>query len=114
MEKWNLPDWARDMNCAVTVCDENCRIIYMNDRSREVFAKHGDLIGQNLLECHNERSCAIIRRLLETGGFNVYSIEKNGIRKIIYQTAWRRDDGRVGGLVEISMPVPDEMPHYVR
>ena len=55
----------------------------------------------------------IIRRLLADGGTNVYTIEKNGVRKMIYQTAWRVD-GVVGGLAEISMEIPAEMPHYIR
>ena len=52
-------------------------------------------------------------RKLETGGVNAYTIEKNGVRKMIYQTAWKQD-GVVGGLVEISMEIPGEMPHHVR
>jgi hypothetical protein len=32
---------------------------------------------------------------------------------MIYQTAWK-EDGKVAGLVEISMVIPDDMPHYVR
>ena len=32
---------------------------------------------------------------------------------MIYQTAWRQQ-GKVAGLVEISMVIPAEMPHYVR
>lgn len=109
-----LPDWAWGMNCAVTVCDADCKIIYMNERARMTFAAHGDLIGRNLLDCHNERSVAIIRGLLASGGQNCYTIEKGGLRKMIFQTAWRRADGSVGGLVELSMVIPNEMPHYVR
>lgn len=112
--KKSIPDWAWDMNCAVTVCDADCNIIYMNRRSRETFAKHGDLIGKNLLDCHNPQSTEIIRRLLATGGQNCYTIEKNGLRKMIFQTAWRNEDGSVGGLVEISMVIPETMPHHVR
>ena len=41
--------------------------------------------------CHNERSKGIIARILEKGDTNAYTIEKKGIRKMIYQTAWRRD-----------------------
>ena len=26
------PDWAKEMNCAVTVCDKNGVILYMNDK----------------------------------------------------------------------------------
>lgn len=109
----DLPDWAKGMNCAVTVCDADCRIIYMNDKARETFASHGELIGRDLLACHGERSVGIIKELLASGGVNCYTIEKRGVRKMIYQTAWR-DGGRVGGLVEISMVLPGELPHYVR
>ena len=56
----------------------------------------------------------IIARILEKGDTNAYTIEKKGIRKMIYQTAWRREDGTVGGIIELSMPIPAEMPHYVR
>lgn len=108
-----VPDWAKEMNCAVTVCDTEGFILYMNDKAKETFARHGDLIGKNLMNCHNDNSKAMIRQLLESGGSNAYTIEKAGLRKMIYQTAWRRD-GKVAGLVEISMVIPQEMPHYVR
>ena len=108
-----IPDWAKEMNCAVTVCDTEGVILYMNDKAKATFAKHGDLIGKNLMGCHNDRSKEIIRHLLETGGSNAYTIEKEGLRKMIYQTAWRID-GTVAGLVEISMVIPTDMPHYVR
>ncbi|MDE5784904.1 MAG: PAS sensor protein, partial [Duncaniella sp.] len=67
-----------------------------------------------IMEYHNERSRGIIRRLLDEGGSNAYTILKNGVRKMIYQTVWRKPDGALGGLVELSMVIPDEMPHYVR
>ena len=85
----------------------------MNDKAKETFASHGDLVGKNLMGCHSERSKEIIRHLLETGGSNAYTIEKNGQRKMIYQTAWKQD-GKVAGLVEISMVIPSDMPHYIR
>ena len=97
--------WADGMNCAVTVCDTGGTILYMNDKARTTFARHGDMIGKNLFDCHSERSRGIIRRLLADGGTNAYTIEKNGVRKMIYQTAWRVD-GIVGGLAEISMEIP--------
>lgn len=108
-----IPGWADDLNCAVTVCDSEGVILYMNDRSREVFASHGDLIGQNLFNCHSAESQAKIRHMLATGESNAYTISKNGLRKMIYQTPWRRD-GRVAGMVEISMVIPEELPHYIR
>lgn len=108
-----VPDWAKGTNCAITVCDRDCRILYMNDKAKSVFAKHGDLIGENLMNCHNERSQGIIRHLLESGGMNAYTIDKNGVKKMIYQTGWKLN-GKVEGLVEISMEIPAELPHYVR
>lgn len=111
-----VPDWAMRVNCAVTVVDADCRIIYMNERSRQTFARRGgaDLIGHNLMEYHNERSKAIIRRLLAEGGTNAYTIEKEGVRKMIFQSAWFDGEGRVAGLVELSMVIPADLPHYVR
>ena len=32
---------------------------------------------------------------------------------MIYQTPWRRD-GKIAGLVEISMIIPDTLPHYTK
>lgn len=113
MENINVPDWASDTNCAITVADADCRIVFMNEKSKKTFAHRGDLIGHNLMDYHGERAQAIIRRLLETGGVNCYTIEKHGQKKMIYQSAWR-ENGKVAGLVEISMEIPDEMPHYVR
>ena len=111
-----LPEWIYGMNCAVTVVDADCHIIYMNERSRQTFAKRGggELIGHNIIDYHTERSREIIRRLLREGGSNAYTIENEGLRKMIYQTVWRKADGSLGGLVELSMIIPEEMPHYVR
>lgn len=110
----NMIKWADEMNCAVTVCDRDANIIYMNKKSKDTFAQGTDrLIGQNLRGCHSDKSWETIQRLLAIGGTNSYTISKNGLRKMIYQTAWFKD-GEVMGLVEISMVIPDEMPHYVR
>lgn len=109
-----LPAGMLEINCAVTVTDADCNIIYMNERSRQTFASHGELTGRNLMDCHNPRSIEIIRRLLATGGSNCYTIEKAGLHKLIFQSAWIKPDGTVGGLVEISIVTPEDMPHYVR
>lgn len=105
--------WADEVDCAVTVCDTEGVILYMNEKARATFAKYGDLIGRNLFDCHSERSREMIRRMLATGGTNAYTIEKQGVRKMIYQTAWK-EHGEIRGLVEISMEIPCEMPHYIR
>ena len=106
-------EWAEEMKCAVTVCDTEGIILYMNRKARTTFAKHGNLIGKCLFECHNPDSLKKIHEMLETGTTNSYTIEKHGIRKMIYQTPWFKN-GTVAGLVEISMEIPDTMPHHVR
>ena len=107
-------DWAEDIEGAVTVCDKEGTVIYMNKRSRETFNKGDDsLVGKNLMPCHNERSQAIILDMLRNNHAHCYTISKHGQRKLIFQTPWRQD-GEVKGLVEFSFVLPDEMPHYDR
>ena len=105
--------WAEELNCAVTVCDSDGIILYMNKKSRETFSSHGNLIGKNLFECHSEPSQAKIRHMLATGESNSYTISKGGLRKMIYQSPWRHN-GIIAGMVEISMVIPEELPHYIR
>ncbi|MEF9985725.1 MAG: PAS sensor protein [Bacteroidales bacterium] len=115
-------DWAKGVSFAVTVCDCEGFIIYMNDKSKATFAKHGDMIGNNLKECHPAKAWKIITTLLEKGGSNSYTIYKNGVKKIIHQTPWYKNGNSasdaststIGGLVEISIVIPQEMPHYIR
>jgi hypothetical protein len=88
----------------------------MNDKAAATFEKDGGraLVGTSLMACHNERSRAIIDGLLAEGGQNVYTIDKAGQKKLIFQSAWRDETGQVAGLVELSMVLPPEMPHFVR
>ena len=71
-------DWAEGLHCAVTVCDTEGKVIYMNEKSRETFNKNGkSMVGQNLFPCHNERSQAMIRHMMESDTINAYTITKN-------------------------------------
>ncbi|MBR0276803.1 MAG: PAS domain-containing protein [Prevotella sp.] len=107
-------NWAEDIDGAVTVCDTEGKVVFMNKRSRETFNKNGQsMVGQNLMPCHNPHSQAIIRDMLENNHSHCYTISKHGQRKLIFQTPWRQD-GEVCGLVEFSFVLPDEMPHYDR
>ena len=88
-------EWANEMNCAVTVCDTKGIILYMNEKACRTFAKHGDLIGKNLFDCHNSQSQAKIRELLETGGVNAYNQGKNGIKRKQFDPERRAEAGQV-------------------
>ncbi|MBQ2365315.1 MAG: PAS sensor protein, partial [Alistipes sp.] len=76
-------------------------------------AVNGDVRGKSMIPCHSERSRQIIERLINNGENNAYTIQKRELRKLIYQTPWY-EDGAVAGLVEFSLEIPEDMPHYVR
>ncbi|MBU0508898.1 diguanylate cyclase [bacterium] len=111
----NNSHWSRECAVAITVCDAEGIIIEMNDRAAEVFAKDGGtkLIGTNVLDCHPEPSRSLLVELMANQRTHAYTIEKNGVKKLIYQTPWF-ENGQFGGLVEFSMEIPYEMPHFVR
>jgi transcriptional regulator with PAS, ATPase and Fis domain len=108
-------NWTTEFPAAITVCDKNGTILDLNDKAIETFSEEGgkQLLGTNLLDCHPEPSRTKVAELLRTGARNVYTIEKNGVRKLIYQSPWYKD-GVFSGLVELSLPIPNEMPHFVR
>lgn len=107
--------WTREFPGAITVCDRKGIILEMNDRSAKTFADQGGrkLIGSSLLDCHSELSRGKVEHLLEAQQKNVYTIEKDGVKKLIYQTPWYQN-GVYAGLVELGLEIPAEMPHFVR
>lgn len=108
-------DWAKEINVAITVSDREGNIIEMNDKSADIFSKNGgrNLIGQRLNDCHSERSIDIMNEIIRSKSTNVYTIEKNGVKKLIYQTPWYIK-GEYAGLVELSMVIPENLPHFIR
>jgi hypothetical protein len=108
-------EWVRAFPGAVTVCDRAGIILEMNERSRAVFAEDGGaaLIGTNALDCHPEPARTRLAGMLESGKANVYTIEKNGVKKLIYQAPWYRD-GAYAGFVELGLEIPFELPHFIR
>jgi len=108
-------EWFDELPCSVTVCDADYTALYLNERSAEVNAKDGGkaLVGRNLMDCHPPEAQEKLRRVLASGRPNIYTIERNGVRKMIFQAHWKKD-GRVGGLVEITFELPAEIPHFVR
>jgi transcriptional regulator with PAS, ATPase and Fis domain len=108
-------EWVNEFPAAIIVCDEQGIIVEMNERAAQNYARDGGraLIGKSVLDCHPEPARTKLQRLLETQQKNVYTIEKNGVKKLIYQSPWYRD-GKFAGLVELSLEIPFEMPHFVR
>lgn len=107
--------WVEEFPGAVTVCDPAGIIVDMNARAAQVFETDGGraLIGTNVLDCHPERARAQLEVMLATRAKNVYTIEKNGVKKLIFQSPWYQG-GEYAGFVELSLEIPFEMPHFVR
>ena len=99
---------------SVTICDKDGNILEMNDRSIQTFCPDGQSkVGQSLMNCHPEPAKSKLIKMLAEHNVNAYTIEKNGVKKLIYQTPWY-EDGVFKGYIELSMEIPSEMPHYIR
>jgi len=104
-------EFIEQLDGNVIVSDAAGIIIYMNKRAIAQYGK--EIIGTRLMDCHNETSRQKIRAIMETHEKNVYTIEKKGKKKLIYQTPWL-ENGEFKGIVELSLEIPAEMPHFVR
>ncbi len=108
-------EWIREFPAAVMVCDESGAITEMNDLAARNYEAEGGraLIGRDLLACHPEPARTKLAALMDGHQANVYTIEKHGRKKLIYQAPWFRV-GRYAGFVEISFEIPSALPHFVR
>jgi sensor histidine kinase regulating citrate/malate metabolism len=108
-------EWLHSLDAAITICDKKGIIVYMNRKAIESFAKEGGkkLIGTSLIECHPGESRNILTEMLKSGKENIYSIEKNGVKKLIIQKPVH-EHGDYAGLMEMSIVIPSEMPHHIR
>ncbi len=114
----NAPDslaWLDGIAVAATVCDRQGACLYLNQQAAAMFAKSGGraLLGKNLLDCHSEPARSRFAAQLENPTPNTYTIEKDGVRKIIHQVPWYAE-GAFVGVVELSFELPADMPHFAR
>jgi DUF438 domain-containing protein len=107
--------WVEEFPGAITVCGMDGIILEMNGRSKESFAEYGggELMGRDLRDCHPPAAREKIDSMLASGEKNVYTIEKDGVRKLIYQAPWYIG-GKRAGIVEMSLEIPEKMRHFRR
>lgn len=93
--------------CAVVICNLNHEIVYMNPAAIERYSKRGgaELIGKNLLNCHNKESGEKIERVLDwfkksKNNNIVYTSYNEKENKDVYMTALRNDKGELIGYYE--------------
>ena len=108
-------DYFEGADVAVTVCAADGTILDMNAKSRKTFLKPGDaeIIGQNVLDCHPEPARSMLFEMLKTQRANAYTVEKEGVRKLIYQCPWY-DGSEYAGFLELSIVLPENLPNRVR
>lgn len=108
-------EWIKEFPAAVTVCDAEGVIVEMNDKAAKAFENDGGyaLMGQNVLDCHPEQARMKIQRLLAARQENVYTIEKNGVKKLVFQSPWFKDS-QYAGIVELVIEIPFEVEHFIR
>jgi transcriptional regulator with PAS, ATPase and Fis domain len=111
----NSSDWMKEFPGAITLCDTSGRILEMNDKAEINLQADGgrELIGKNALDCHPEEARLKFEKMLETASKNIYTIEKNGVKKLIYQVPWYAN-GEYAGFVELALEIPFELPHFIR
>jgi transcriptional regulator with PAS, ATPase and Fis domain len=111
----NSAKWIQSFPAPITVTDAASIIVEMNEAAAEMFKKDGGrvLIGKDVTDCHPEPSRSKLRRMYTEQTANVYTITKNGKKKLVYQTPYF-SDGTFSGFVEICLDLPNEMPHFNR
>lgn len=93
--------------CAIVICNLEHEIIYMNPAAVKRYARSGgaDLVGQNLLNCHNEQSRERIVQVVSwfgksTENNTVYTFRNEKENRDVYMVALRDSDGRLIGYYE--------------
>jgi PAS domain-containing protein len=108
-------EWVEGFPGAVTVCDDQGKIIEMNAKAVEAFAADGgaQLIGRNVLDCHPEPARTKLKGFMDNRQTNIYTIDKGGVRKLICQAPWYRHS-EYAGFAELSFEVPRNIPNFKR
>jgi len=112
MEKYA---WVEEFSGSIIVCDPEGIVVEMNEQAATTFKKWGgkQLLGFNLLDCHPEPARSKLKQLMEQQQTNIYTIEKKGNKKLIYQAPWHvKDEYR--GFVEMAIDIPAAIPHFIR
>ncbi len=91
----------------IVLCNLSHTIVYMNGAAVKNYEKYGGekLLGQNLLACHNEKSCEMIERVVEwfkkdKNNNLVYTFKNTKLNKDVYMVALRDGNGELIGYYE--------------
>ena len=97
-------DYLENVAFAATVCDKEGIVLYQNAAAR---MRDGEVIGQNLYNCHNPKSAEKIRMMMQTGMSNTYEVTNHGKHYFVHHTPWFEEPGgELSGLIELDIEVP--------
>ena len=92
---------------SIVLCDLNHTIVYMNPSAKVRYEKRGgaELVGKSLLDCHNEKSCEMIEKIVswfaESPANNmIYTYHNEKENKDVYMVALRDNTGNLIGYYE--------------
>ncbi|MDD6573068.1 MAG: PAS domain-containing protein [Thermoflexaceae bacterium] len=92
---------------SIVLCDLHHTIVYMNPSAKMRYGKRGGaaLIGKSLMNCHNEKSCEIIEKIVswfaESPANNmIYTFHNEKENKDVYMVALRDNAGNLIGYYE--------------
>jgi len=109
-----IPNWAKEIDATLIVCDENETIIELNDKASKVYEKdRASLIGSKLLDCHPEAYKPKVKKLISERRPSCYTTETKKGRHFVYHTPWF-EEGEYRGFVELVIPIPEDLPNIVR
>jgi DUF438 domain-containing protein len=91
-DSWNKP---------IVFVDTDHIIRYMNKPAKRNYSKWGDVVGRSLLDCHNERSRAIIRKSLRKLADGEREVEiSSSTRHRVYMRGVKDEKGELIGYYE--------------
>ena len=105
-------DYLENVAFSAIVCDKEGIVLYQNAMARK---RDGDVIGQNLYNCHGKKSGEKIRHMMETGESNTYEYIQHGKQYFIHHTPWFEEPGgEISGLIELEIEIPQNYPLFNR
>lgn len=91
--------------CPVVICNLRHEMIYLNPAARNNYAKHGELFGKSIFDCHNPESNEKIREVVEWFAKSpennfVFTFHNDKTNKDVYMVALRDENGALIGYYE--------------
>lgn len=103
-------NWQKEVRVGITVSNSDGVILYMNDLALKIFERSGGekLIGKKLIDCHPDFAKSRVLSLFEKRKNNCYTVTIDGVKYMLYQSAWF-ENGEFAGFVEFIYSLPAEI-----